>query len=266
MTVYADILLLVNISMDILSLFIVGCILHKRMNPRRIFASSLVGGVFATVDTLFININGMIGRIISIAIGMITSAIMICIVFSKPTNVVSLIRHSIMLWGAGALIGGVMSVILSIGEPIMINRADSFIPTFVGVAVITLSVVRLFRARSTRENEEIKITVGDVTYTVTGLCDSGSFAVEPISGLPVIIVKSSVLSGVNRELHSPDCRFKIRLIPTNSVSGSRLLYGFVPDNIFIGGNEVAAVVAIDDSGGTFSDNMAIIPAALCKRL
>ena len=51
MTVYADILLLVNISMDILSLFIVGRILHKRMNPRRIFASSLVGGAFATVDT-----------------------------------------------------------------------------------------------------------------------------------------------------------------------------------------------------------------------
>ena len=264
MTVYADILLLVNLSMDILSLYIVGRVCHKKMSVGRITVASFIGAVSATVLTLFPVAERVMGGVLNIIAGIAVSLIMTRIAFGRPPGVPVLLRDSVILWGGGALIGGIMSFVLSLGEPVIGETKQSYTPTFAVVAAIVLFVVRLFSARAHKQSAEVKITVMSDTYSFTALCDSGSFAEEPISGLPVIIVKSYTLPKIAEELHSPECRLKLRMIPVRGIGGGGLMYGFIPDSICIDGREVSAVVAIDGSRGTYAEQTAIIPSVLCR--
>ena len=265
MTIYADILLLVNMSMDILSLYIVGRVIHKRMTAARVAIAAFIGALSSTIMTVFPLENSATMGVISIIISIAVSVLMTRIAFGKPVGMAVLLRDSVMLWGSGALIGGIMSVVLSMGEPVSGVTNPSYTPVFAVVTALVVFVIRLFNARVNKSAAEIKITVMSRTHSVSALCDSGSFATEPISGLPVIIVKSGLLPGVSNELHSTDCSLKLRMIPVRGIGGGNLLYGFIPERVDVDGREVAAVVAVDESGGTYAEHAAIVPISLCRK-
>ena len=266
MIIYADVLLLVNLSMDILSLYAVGRVIHKRMTAARVAIAAFVGALSSTIMTVFPLENSAVMGVISIIISIAVSVLMTRIAFGKPVGMAVLLRDSVMLWGSGALIGGIMSVVLSMGEPVIgTATTPSYTPVFAIVVAFVVVVIRLFNARVNKSAAEIKITVMSRTHSVSALCDSGSFATEPISGLPVIIVKSGLLPGVSNELHSTDCSLKLRMIPVRGIGGSNLMYGFIPERAEVDGREVAAVVAVDESGGTYAEHAAIVPICLCRK-
>ena len=265
MIIYADILLLVNLSMDILSLYIVGRVRHKRMVARSVALAAFLGAVSSTLMTLFPIKENMARGIVSIIVGIAVSVIMTRIAFGKPPDNVVLLRDSVMLWGGGALLGGIMSVVVSMGEPVYGATTPSYTPVFVVVAALVMFVMRLFSSRVNKESAEVKITAMARTYTVTAIVDSGSFATEPISGISAIIVKSYSLPGIFEELHSADCSLKLRMIPVRGIDGERLLYGFIPEHVEIDGREVSAAIAIDDIKGTFAEHSGVVPLGLCRK-
>ena len=57
--IYGDVLFLINFSMDFLSLFITGKIMHLKMNKWRLLASATVGGVYG-VASLFFPFDGVL--------------------------------------------------------------------------------------------------------------------------------------------------------------------------------------------------------------
>ena len=126
------------------------------------------------------------------------------------------------------------------------------------------------------------ITFDGNSITLCGITDTGNILHDPASGKPVIItdiistlpilpdiIKESILSG-NIDLISnipPKYMRKIRIIPCNSISGSKLIIGIVPDRIIIHNentkNDVSAIFApVNIPGGFPKGCNAIIPGEL----
>lgn len=265
MTVYADILLLVNFSMDFLTLYLTGCLLHKPMQKRRLIAAAFLGSAGGTVYSLTAEQNGIMGTLISVMLGLALSALMVRISFGRSSSKSSLLRDSLSVWGAGTLLGGIMTFLLSLGEPVYMSGGNNFLPSFAACFFVSIGMTRLFSTAKSKRCARVVVEALGQKCAFEALCDSGSFASEPISGKPVIIVRKTVLGEWSDKLASDACSLRLRMIPLHGIGGDCLLRGFLPDKVTVDGREVAAVIAIQESTGDFSGYDGIVPAVLCVK-
>lgn len=264
MIVYADILLLVNFSMDILTLYAAGRLTGKRMTKGRIIASAAAGSIIATLMTLLLSHDSTVTGVLTIVTMLVVSAMMARISYGKYASLAALFKDSVIIWGAGALLGGIMTVILSFGETLTPVTNGSYVTVFSLCAFSALGVLRFLLTSRAKRTAEIAVTSGKETVVISALCDSGSFATDPMSGLPVIIVKSTAVRNVAKELYSPNCSLRLRMIPLSGVGGACMMRGFIPERVTVDNDEVSAVIAVDMSQGSFSGYEGLVPAVLCK--
>lgn len=262
--IYADVLLLVNFSMDILTLYAAGRLTNKKMTKCRIIAASVVGSVIATTITLIFDSDTITARLASVASLLVASVIMTLISYGKYKRIRQLIRDSIIVWGAGALLGGIMTVILSLGETVSPETRDNYPPVFLLCTLSTLGFLRFIITSRSQKSETVLVLVRGEKIKISSLCDTGSFAADPISGIPAILVKSRGLSNIAAELYSENCDLRLRMIPIDSVGGARMIRGFIPERVWVGDKEVSAVIAVDTNEGSYRGHDGLIPAALCK--
>lgn len=264
MVIYADVLLLVNFSMDLLTLYAAGKLTHKRMRKWRVIIASAVGSILATVSTVILDESTTAAKLVSVLTALAASVIMARISYGNCGTLASLLRDSVIIWGAGALLGGIMTVILSLGESVMADSPGNYPTVFALCAVSAFGMIRFIASSKSQISSTVTITTDGKTYEISALCDTGSFAADPITGQPVILVKSGAMPEIAGVLYSDGCVMRIRMIPIDSVGGAKMLRGFVPDKVAVGGLEVSAVIAIDLSKGNYRGYEGLVPAALCK--
>lgn len=160
------------------------------------------------------------------------------------------------------------------------GMAFSFAEVFIFCSAVSCAVVRLFSSSSAKKSAQVSFTFEGREYNFTGLCDSGSFVCEPISGLPAIIVSKKIL-GTKADSLSLNCckpesdadsgitasKLRLRVIPVKTAAGETLLCGFKPEKIFVDGRECEAFIApaLDDSADRgYGGFDGIIPSALVK--
>jgi hypothetical protein len=109
---------------------------------------------------------------------------------------------------------------------------------------------------------------------MSGLVDSGNLLREPLTGYPVILVKSQSLETIlTDEMVSTlksgvvEGSAKVLAIPVHSGGVRRMLFGFIPDALFISGGkngraQESAVVAMDDLGDSFAGCQCLVPLTL----
>ncbi len=134
-------------------------------------------------------------------------------------------------------------------------------------------------SRSLKLQQDIvrcEIFDGIRTYDLTLFCDSGNFAKDPFSGKAVTVVKKS---SIDSELYNALVSFldkdtksllysniKPRVIPIKTVSGTSLLYGFIPKSVFVYKGKkkypLDTIIAIDTHENSFFGKDGIIPAHL----
>lgn len=260
-TVYADILFLVNFSMDILTLFLTGRMIGKPISKLKIIISSTLGSFFATALSIVSHHSG----IFSVILGIAVSIVMSYIAFGKYSSAGMLIRDSAIVWVVGMLLGGIMTFILSLGEPVYIDFGRGFTPAFLICSALSILLVRLFTSRKSKKTVVVEIAAPGERLSLIGLCDSGNMARDPFSSLPVIIVKKHSLGALGALLEKEDCPLKLRMIPVEGIGGHTLMRGFVPDEVYIDGVRSAAVIASDAGDGSFAGHDAVVPASLCGR-
>lgn len=247
--------------MDVLSLAFAARVLHKPMKAKKICAAAALGGAAATASEIFIPRSSVLGGVIFTLAGIALSVIMTRISFGKYHTAAELLRHSIVLWGSGALLGGIMTYILSLGEPVFGSKGAEM--PFAAVVFLCLPiayiVVRMTSALRHKKSVECTLTVLGKTTSFSALCDSGNLATEPISSLPVVIVSQSACSFPPME-SGQDSPIKWRAVPIKTIGGERLLFGFIPDELTIGGRAVSAVVALDRENRSFGGYAAVVPA------
>ena len=266
MTVYADILFLVNFSMDVLTLRAVCAVTGRRTGRKRLLLASAAGAVCATAMIALPET----GALLRIAAGALLSAAMALILFG-PRGRAALFRDSVMIWGAGSLLGGLMTVLFSVGTPVF-SGSDGFPAVYLFCALFSFLWTRIRRGGTGRREAVVRFTAAGITAEVRGLCDTGSSACEPIGGLPAVLVKRRAAGELGPLLDRTvlcgqtgicgQTGLRLRMIPVKGLGGERLLPGFIPDQIFIGGEERAAAVALDGEGERYGDADALIPGAL----
>lgn len=273
-TIYGDILFLVNFTMDFLTLYTVGAVFRKSIMLSRICIASGIGALYG-VAMCFVNVSVLVSILFNLCIAFLMNKIAF-----KNASLPTLSAF----YGMGCLLGGVMTVMITWLNGVSVNPSsfsDSSRNLNGGVPLGWLAAVasvtafaaiaggRIVRKRRVCPEADIVITNKDGTFSLKGISDSGNLLTEPLSGRPVIILeKRAFLKTVKAEMRyafeNEDFSSQItalRIIPYKTVSGSSVLYGYLPNEIMVNGKIVDAVVAMGKDN--FDGKQALIPACLC---
>lgn len=251
--------------MDFLTLYVAGRITNKKLKKWRLVLSAILGALIGTVMLFLPLSGGMLYSSLTVILGFAVSCAMTRIAFGKYRAALQLLRDSVIVWGAGALLGGIMTFIMSQGVPVYFGGGSDFAIPFALCAAIASVGARLLSGGRAKRSALVTLTVGESVLRIPSLCDSGSFLTEPISSLPVIIVCERELGEIGAGLREDVPQgLRLRLIPVRGIGGERLLRGFIPDGVTVDGREVSAVIASDNESSDFGGYGGIVPSVLCK--
>lgn len=267
--IYGDIYFVINFSMDFLALFI--CSKLRRIpfrTPRAVFAACIGAGYSAA--ELYMN-----GKIMPFLLSLALPFLMCCVCFGfeKPGHyfpsvltfwIVSFLMGGAMTalyYAAGRLLGTKRIIINGVTETVY-----SDIPFWAvlvaagGCAALTVVWNRLAGRRMRARTVTLEIAVGERRVRTEALCDSGDLLTEPIGGLSVILISGEIEEklipgGIAGAVYGGDPK-RIRVIPYTAVSGSGILYGYIPDSIRVDGKERRGCIARGADTGAFG---AIVP-------
>lgn len=243
--------------MDFISLWAAAALTSSRRSAMRMSLAAALGALYG-VAAVIIGIDGILTYISAAAV----SIAMCAISFGKCGSIFGLIKCSALIWGSGALLGGIMTVVMtSFGRTHSAagNRVGTpFAAAAAIAAALVYLTVRLLRSKTRQKKADITVKYGDKSLSFTALCDSGNLLCDPISGDPVIVVASGTLQRLTGEKISTalaDCdidtlsslSLPVRIIPHNSAGGSGTACALLPDKVYVetnrGRHEVKCLIA-----------------------
>lgn len=286
--VYADLLFLINFSMDYLCLYICVRILRRKMRLGRMLISASIGGIYS-VASLFMTTSAPISLLIDVGI----SLIMCAIVFSdKGRKFSSTLLCLFLFVGISMMTGGCMTAIFN-----LLNRLDlplgdiesDGISTYLFAilaaiaGLISLGSGEVISRRSAIKECLLTVTIDKKTLTLRALVDSGNLVKDALSGKAVILVDREALGKITdldvfedfskgRAPRSPKIK-GLRLIPIRTASGRGVLTAALADDLTA---EIAtrkneqmslvldALIAPSDIKNSAAGYDAVIPSEILK--
>jgi len=243
-TIYLDVLIGVNVYINYLLLALTAHLGGCRQVRTRIALGAIFGALSSCAILLEIPSN-----IISIAIKVVTAAVMTLISFEIKSRRIFLklvsILTAVTFAFAGAMIGiqNIMSTnnITVSNYFVYLDVSPLYLIFITLVCYALLSVCSKLLARRTQQNSACRVTIGNEgkSITVDAILDTGNTLTEPFSGLPVVVVnEKSIFHILPNEIRvfnpeNPQPSKNIRLIPYTSVGGTGLLKGFMPEYITV---------------------------------
>ena len=269
--IYIDILFATDLSCDIFSLYITGRLCHLEARPFRLFTSALFGSAASAALTL-LQLDGRL----SLLLGLPVSAIM-CLISYGWNGFGSLLRRTALLWSAGSLLYGTVSAIIGFLSVYFPVKYYSILSIAFALSVPLIIIVsRAARPSLSKKSASVAAVINGRTVSLRCLVDSGNLLCEPISGYPVIVISGALAAKVfpNSEIsyllaltHTipESIRNRLRIIPSKTVNGEKLLRAVRADSVKVDGVRVCAFVSFEDvPEGTFGDYSGIIPSALVQ--
>lgn len=265
MILYADVLFLINFSMDFLSLYAAGRLLSRSLSVWRMSAAAGIGALYATAATA-LSFGGILGA----ACAALCSLCMTAAAF----GVQDLLRTSLAVWGSGALLGGSMTLLSGLFGGTL--PGGGYADLIAAAAAFSLGIGRLCRRRMHRGYAQVRIPYGENVYEGRALIDSGDLLCDPLSGAPVVLLCPAAARALAGDEAvgkfaghiAPDsaARGGVRAVPVRTVGGVRILYGFFcPRLVILRGRERlcrSAVVCVDRDAETYGGAPVLLPAAL----
>ena len=265
MTLYADILFLVNFIMNCFVLWVVSKATRNKRKTRWIFAGS---GVMSLLYTLLIAVEAL--RFVNVVPASVVILAAGVLVAFRPGKIQSFAKLMIVCYCISFAVGGLgMSLFFLTGLPYAVYfiandvgfvRAISWQLVLAGMAasyvLIKLGLKILERHNLKRQMLcNVQIFMGDAAATLDALVDTGHSLREPLSQSPVIIaefehVKDFLPDGLkvlfyekrenaafSTEAAEESTFYKrIRMIPFTSLGRSNgMLIGFRPDKVMVEG-------------------------------
>lgn len=288
--VYIDVLFLINFCMDFLALRMAGAVLHLSSGRFKIIAASVLGGGYAVVAALFPG-----GVVLSSLIGVGVALLLCYVAYGDGCSRRIFLYLFAVFFVISWLLGGMITAFYQFLPRIFENREELlsellegdgklalfFALTFAAALILMLGRRHLAVARSLIRTVALTVTEGGEGHTVSAFVDSGNTLCDPLSGRPCIVVDPASSLGIPGDILafsssglldieglSPESRRRIRLIPSDSIGGERLLVGFLPERLTLrtdDGEEraVDAVLVLDSRvRGGFYGNGALVPSNL----
>lgn len=201
-TVYIDIVLLENICMNYIILFATGYIIKLKIKHIRIFASSLIGAIYAVLAY-----SGIFPLYTNIFVKIILSICMIYIAY-LPKKVKGLVKELVVFYLVSFALGGCAFALLYLIKPQEIFMRDGvFVGTYpikivlmgglLGFAITYIA----FKVVKNKMNKseliyDIKIELEGKETSTKVLLDTGNMLRDPISNIPVILIEKDKLFGL----------------------------------------------------------------------
>lgn len=285
MDVYADLLFLINFSMDFLCLFLSVKLLHLKRRTWRMLLAAAFGGLYS-VAALFLEAGSAVALGIDIGVCVLMCAICAA---GKGVRLPRLLLLCGTYFGISALVGGGMTAIYHLlnraNLPIGETEGDGisawmFLALATAAALVAAFGGRLFGKQTAQRTCTVQVRIGDLLWEVTGLCDSGNLLCDPISGTPVIVADREswlqslpdtlrhMVESEGRELGSGAQARRVRIVPMQTAQGSGVAIALLPDEVMIreqNGKSRAVHALIAPSGQPLPrDYGAIVPATLLQ--
>lgn len=264
--IYADVLFIINFSLDYLCLFLTGRILNCGGKVWRLIFASFIGGVYAFVPYLvepptFASFTFNLG-----------AAGLICLVAFGKQDLKRFFVISGTFVVSSALLGGLVTAFYSLGSGYsdgVYAEVDSLSFVFICLisALVALSYGLICRKKIYVRSAEIRIFAGEKKFDARLLADSGNLVTEPFSALPVIVITASALPFPFDSPESEMFPFPIRAIPYRTSSGKSCFFGFRPDRIEVRQiarkpRKIEAYIGIDTENKTYSGYDGLMPTSL----
>lgn len=287
--IYADVLFVVNFSMDFLSLYVTARISHSRIRVLPMIFGAAIGALYATA-AVFSGPQGMAGRVLNVA-----AAWLMCYVSFNAGGILATLRQTLVFYGVGFLLGGIMTALYGLlgrissrfaGRSVVINgdvntlTSSIPLPVFFILAAaaggISFVMGRLYDRRKSTPSTELEVGLGRRTVRMNALCDSGNLLREPLGGLPVILITESklrellptsiagiVLGGDISALSdvSDEIARRMRVIPLRGVASNGVAIGFTPDRVLVDRTEKKACICCTGEN-SYGGRDALLPSAL----
>lgn len=263
---YADVLFLIDFSMDYLSLYAASRLLSIKTTLWRAVLAAAFGGLYGVLAVI-VGADGLIGAICTAAVSVLLSLI----AFGVNGGWRGVLRTTVTVWGCGTLLGGIMTAFSGMfGGSVAGGGGD----IFCAGAVLLFALTRFARKRFARGTAEITLSYEARRWQGSALIDSGNLLTDPIGGYAVILLRphdARLLLGYAADTvykgNITDGAVSVRVVPMRTVDGTRLLYGFLAKDIEIrrGGRTYrrTAVVCVDHgSADGYGGCAALLPASL----
>lgn len=258
--VYADILFLIDFSMDFLTFFILTRLLKKKIKLIRLCSASAMGGVYSVISL------GMgRGTVLSLFFDMFVCFVMCMTAFLEKSSrqMRKMPLYTLLFFIVSAMLGGVMTSFFYLLNHSLSDieggRDELSLWVFGFVAILsgltTLLGSNLLGRTSRAKFGRLTVSLGQRKMTFEAMSDSGNMLKDPIGGKDVVIVDREKAKGLVPALTlgkmgslPPSIASRIRLIPIRTAAGEGMLTGFSPDmaELDFGGEkkEIDVIVAL----------------------
>lgn len=268
--VYADVLWLIDFSMDLLALGIAGRMTAREARGWRLCTAAAVGGIWSVL-ALVCGWDGAVGLILDLAV----AAGMLFLAFGRasPGRFV-LTLGSFFL--ATLLLGGSMTALANLfaAGAESVSGGGFFLLALAGSGVTLLGTH--LRRRAAPRRVRVTVAVGERCLTLDALTDSGNLVRDPVSGRGIIFVDSRRLAALIdpplrdillaqrvealAALPAEDAR-RLCLVPAETVQGRSMLIALRPDQTTVGDEGCAALIC-PMAEARSRDYDAVLPADL----
>lgn len=258
--VYADVLLIINFSMDFLILTVTCKLLKHPLKPIRITVASVLGAVYSLLEFLWITSIPFLQFVFNVAV----SFLMCCICTTGKLRIRALFTavFYFMCFAVGGGIAAIYSLSGSLWNITASGRSYYFDISLWQVALISsialglsFIVPKLINNKLNVHNAALKIKLGDIILDFNAFVDSGCMVKEPITNSDVVFVRSPQ--------NISDNNARICYIPVNTVAGKKVFKAIRPDELYCNNVLKKAVVIFDDDDSIgYGEYDAIIPISL----
>ncbi len=252
-TLYADVLFFVNFSMDFISIWAAALLTSAPRGALRMSLAAAVGALYGVVSVV-VGLDGVLMYLSAAAV----SAVMCVIAFGKCGGAAGIIKSSALIWGCGALLGGIMTAVMTAFGTTHTAAGNKVGTPYTLAALLAAAAVyitvRIMRSKKRIDSTEVSVEFRGKSISFTALIDSGNLLSDPLSGDAVMPVSADILKDLTGEtLIGALCECKtdilasqnipIRIIPHKSAGGTGLSCAFVPDKVHIRGRDVRCLIA-----------------------
>ncbi len=247
-TVYADVLVALNILITYLILVSVRLVCRYATNKWGVAIACVLGGISALI--IFCESMSVVWSVIY----KLSVAAVITAVAFLPENLKIFLKTFFAFFGISFLFGGVMYGVEITFKPqniLYLNGTvyfDMSIKYLVGSVLVIYGIFVIcnyFLSKKLGSNEiyKVKITFRNISTEILGFADTGNNLKDGMTGRPVIVAELSAVAplftfeeteffkkGDFTEVPE-SLKTKIHLIPCNTVSGETLLPCVIPENV-----------------------------------